>query len=95
MFVMYLPKQCLWKKWRHSVFMNWSSSWMLLRQMMQRTTGTFLAVRNSLPISMSSNMTGQPLYSSHLEVISSSSEATALSSKPRGFLIPSPGGEDG
>ena len=30
------------------------------------TTGTFLLVRNSRAISMSSNRTGQPQYSSHL-----------------------------
>ena len=31
-----------------------------------RTTGTFLFVRNSLAISMSSKSTGHPQYSSHL-----------------------------
>ena len=86
MFVMYRPRQCLWKKWRHSVFVISSNSWRLNRQIIHLnktvshqlinhhahklcfhlTTGTFLLVRNSLAISMSSNRTGQPQYSSHL-----------------------------
>ena len=68
---------------------------MLLRQMMHLTTGTFLSVRNSLLISISSNITGHPEYSSHLVFMSDKREATADSSRPLGFLTPSTGGDKG
>ena len=46
---------------------HWVCFYLPLKLQFYLTTGTFLLVRNSRAISMSSNSTGQPQYSSHLK----------------------------